>query len=46
MLGKPKQNGVVIAFGEDQWYCMLDLVTVFNKEDVRFSYKDGKGIKV
>lgn len=40
-----RQNGVVTEFDEDQWYSMVDFVTVFNKEDIRFTFKDGTEIK-
>jgi len=33
-------------FDEDQWYSMVDFATAFNKEDVRFTSKDGTEIKV
>lgn len=36
-----RQDGVVTEFDEDQWYSMVDFVTVFNKEDIRFIFKDG-----
>lgn len=41
-----KQEGVVMEFDEDLWYALVDFVTVFNKEDVRFTFKDGTEIKV
>ena len=41
-----KQEGVVTEFDEDLWYALVDYVTVFNKKDIRFSFKDGTEIKV
>ena len=40
------QDGVVTEFDEEQWYSMVDFVTVFDKEDIRFTFKDGTEIKV
>lgn len=31
---------------ERQWYSMVDFVTIFNKEDIGFTFKDGTEIKV
>ena len=41
-----RQDGVVTVFDEEQWYSLVDFVTVFNKEDVRFIFKDGTEMKV
>ncbi len=41
-----QQEGLVTEFDEDQWYSLVDFVTVFNKEDIRFTFKDGTEIKV
>lgn len=41
-----KQDDVVTEFDENLWYSLVDYVTVFNKEDVRFTFKDGTEIKV
>lgn len=41
-----RQEDVVTEFDEDQWYSLVDFVTVFNKEDIRFTFKDGTEIKV
>lgn len=40
------QDGLIADFDEDLWYSLVDFVTVFNKEDVRFTFKDGTEIKV
>ena len=41
-----RQDGVATKFDEEQWYSLVDFVTVFNKEDIRFTFKDGTEIKV
>lgn len=41
-----RQEDVVTEFDENQWYSLVDFVTVFNKEDIRFTFKDGTEIKV
>lgn len=41
-----RQDGLAIEFDENLWYSLVDFVTVFNKEDVRFTFKDGTEIKV
>ena len=41
-----RQDGVSTEFDENLWYSLVDFVTVFNKEDVRFTFKDGTEIKV
>ena len=35
-----QRDGVGTEFDEEQWYSLVDFVTVFNKEDVRFTFKD------
>ena len=35
----------VIEFHEDTWYELLDYVTVYDKEDIRFTFKDGTEIR-
>lgn len=44
--GLERQDGVVTEFDEDQWYSLIDFITVFNKDDVRFTFKDSTEIKV
>ena len=41
-----KQKELVTGFDEDLWYSLIEYVTVFNKEDIRFTFKDGTEIKV
>lgn len=41
-----KQEGVISEFDADLWYALVDYVTVYGKEDVRFTFKDGTEIKV
>lgn len=41
-----KQKELVTEFDEDLWYSLIEYVTVFDKEDIRFTFKDGTEIKV
>lgn len=41
-----RQDGVATEFDENLWYSLFGFVTVFNKEDIRFTFKDGTDIKV
>jgi len=36
----------VTEFYEDTWYALLDYVMVYDKEDIRFTFKDGTEIQV
>ena len=40
-----KQDGLCTEFDESLWISLVDYVTVFNKEDVRFTFKDGTEIR-
>ena len=40
-----RQDGVATEFDENLWYSLIDFVLVFNKEDVRFTFKDGTEIR-
>jgi len=44
--GLQKQEELVAGYDEDLWYSLVEYVTVFSKEDVRFTFKDGTEIKV
>ena len=41
-----RQDGVATEFDENLWYSLIDFATVFNKEDIRFTFKNGTEIKV
>ena len=41
-----KQKELLTDFDEDLWYSLIEYVTVFDKEDIRFTFKDGTEIKV
>ncbi len=41
-----KQKEMVTEFDEDLWYSLIEYVTIFEKEDIRFTFKDGTEIKV
>ncbi len=44
--GLQKQEELVTEFDEDLWYSLIEYVTVFEKEDIRFTFKDGTEIRV
>lgn len=46
LAGLQKQEDLVTGFDEDLWYSLMDYMTVFNKEDVRITFKDGTEISV
>ncbi|MCM1046655.1 MAG: hypothetical protein NC417_14215, partial [Candidatus Gastranaerophilales bacterium] len=37
---------VLDSFDEGAWYALVDYVTVFSKDDIRFTFKNGTEIKV
>lgn len=41
-----RMEGVITEFDEDFWFAMIDYVTVFNKEDICFTFQDGTEIRV
>ena len=41
-----KLDGPLTAFREDDWYSLVDYATVYNREDIRFTFKNGMEIKV
>ena len=44
--GLKKQKDLVTEFDEDLWFSLIEYVTVFNKEDIRFTFKNGTEIRV
>lgn len=40
-----KQDDLCTEFDERLWVSLVDFVTVFNREDVRFTFKDGTEIR-
>ena len=40
-----KQDGLCTEFDERLWISLVDFVTVFSKEDVRFNFKDETEIR-
>ncbi|KAI4447841.1 hypothetical protein C823_002360 [Eubacterium plexicaudatum ASF492] len=44
--GLQKQKELVTEFDEDLWYSLIEYVTVFDKEDIRFTFKDGTEISL
>ncbi len=41
-----RQDGPLTAFDEDAWYSLADYVTVYSKDDIRFTFKNGMEIRV
>lgn len=41
-----RQDGMDTEFNGELWYSLIEYVTVFEKEDIRFTFKDGTEIKV
>ena len=41
-----KLDGPLTAFREDDWYSLVEYVTVYSREDIRFTFKNGVEIKV
>jgi len=40
------QDGLITDFDERLWYSLVDFVTVYNENDVRFTFKNGAEIQV
>ena len=40
-----KQEGLVTEFSPALWYSLVDFMTVYNKDDVRVTFKDGTEIR-
>lgn len=41
-----RMEGVITKFDEDFWFAMIDYVTIFNKEDICFTFQDKTEIRV
>ena len=41
-----KEDGPLTEFNEDDWYDLVDYATVYGKDDIRFTFKNGMEIKV
>lgn len=39
--GLQKQENLVTEFDEDMWYGLVEYATVFGRDDVRFTFRDG-----
>lgn len=46
--GTYNRRRYLTAYAKEQnlWYGMVEYVTIFNKEDIRFTFKDGTEIRV
>ncbi|MCL5059046.1 MAG: hypothetical protein M1130_13895 [Actinobacteria bacterium] len=40
-----KQDGLMEKFDPALWYSLLDFVTVYSRDDIRFTFKDGTEVK-
>lgn len=40
-----KLDGHLTAFKEDDWYSLVEYATVYSKEDIRFTFKNGMEVK-
>lgn len=40
------QKGLLVKFREEDWYSLIEYVTVYSKEDIRFTFKNGIEKKV
>ena len=40
-----KLDGPLTAFREDDWYSLVDYATVYSREDIHFTFKNGMQIK-
>ena len=40
-----KLDGPLTAFNEDDWYSLVEYATVYSREDIRFTFKNGMEIK-
>ncbi len=40
-----KLDGPLTKFNEDDWYSLVEYATVYNREDIRFTFKNGMEIK-
>ena len=38
-------DGPLTEFNEDEWYSLVDYATVYSREDIRFTFKNGMEIK-
>ncbi|MDE6890405.1 MAG: recombinase family protein [Lachnospiraceae bacterium] len=41
-----KQEDIIMKFEDDIWYALADYVTVYDKQDIRCTFKDGTEIKI
>ena len=40
-----RMDGPLTEFHEDDWYSLVDYATVYNREDIRFTFKNGLEMK-
>ncbi|MCI9358772.1 MAG: recombinase family protein [Lachnospiraceae bacterium] len=39
-------DGIYTQFDQDSWYALVESVTVFHREDIRFVFKNGKEVRL
>ena len=37
---------IYMEFDEDSWYSLIEYITIFDKKDIRFTFKNGVEIRV
>ena len=40
-----KRDGLLTEFNEEDWYSLVEYATVYSREDIRFTFKNGMEIK-
>ena len=40
-----KRDGPLTEFNEEDWYSLVEYATVYSREDIRFTFKNGMEIK-
>ena len=40
-----KRDGPMTEFNEEDWYSLVEYATVYSREDIRFTFKNGMEIK-
>lgn len=45
-LSELAKQDAVMEFTDDLWYSMVDFVTIYSKDDIRFTFQNGTEIKM
>lgn len=43
--GEMEVDGPLTGFNEDDWYSLVDYATVYGKDDIWFTFKNGMEVK-